>query len=121
MNLDKPGRMTAFAAAGEAQAASIAPPPQLMPLTTPADTSLSWDALNGHLDGRVVLLVGVNGSGHVNTARVTESSGDPTLDDHALRSVRGWRFAVPADHPDGLSGEVPMRFSSRDDRIANVP
>jgi periplasmic protein TonB len=43
------------------------------------------------------------------------------LDEHALRSVRGWRFAVPLDRPNGLSGELPMRFSSQGDRIAQLP
>jgi protein TonB len=34
-----------------------------------------------------------------------------------LRSVQGWRFAVPPGYPDGLSGELPMRFSSQDGRV----
>jgi protein TonB len=58
----------------------------------------------------------VDGAGRVQGASVIASSGDPILDRHALRSVRGWRFAVPADHPDGLSGELPMRFSSQQGR-----
>jgi len=59
----------------------------------------------------------VDGEGRVLHARVVASSGDPILDAHALRSVQGWRFAVPPGHPDGLSGELPMRFSSQDGRV----
>ena len=55
----------------------------------------------------------VDATGRVGNASVIASSGDPILDQHALRSVRGWRFAVPPGHPDGVSGELPMRFSSQ--------
>ncbi|MDE2247219.1 MAG: energy transducer TonB [Xanthomonadaceae bacterium] len=105
----------------EAQARVPAPPPELVPLAMPSDTSQSWDELRGHLDGRVLLHVEVDASGRVSAASVAESSGDPILDTHALRSVRGWRFAVPPDRPDGFSGELPMRFSSRGDGIAKLP
>jgi periplasmic protein TonB len=102
-------------------AAAHAAPVELLPLTTPVDASMSWDELRGHLDGRVVVHVAIDGSGRVTTSSLVESSGDPVLDEHALRSVRGWRFAVPGDRPDGLSGELPMHFSSRGERIASVP
>ena len=105
---------------GAAQA-SVPPAPELVPLAMPSDTSQSWEELRGHLDGRVLLHVEIDGSGRVSAASLGESSGDPVLDAHALRSVRGWRFAVPPDHPDGLSGELPMRFSSQGDRIAQLP
>ena len=110
---DRPGR-------GESQAAAL-PPAALLPLAMPSDTSQRWDELRGHLDGRVVLHVDIDGRGRVAAAGISESSGDPVLDEHALRSVRGWRFAVPADHPEGISGELPMHFSSRGDGIARVP
>jgi protein TonB len=106
---------------GDASQAAVLPPAPLQPLAMPSDTSQRWDALRGHLDGRVVLHVDINGRGQVDAAAITESSGDPVLDDHALRSVRGWRFAVPVDHPEGISGELPMRFSSRGAGIARVP
>ncbi len=99
--------------AGTVQAAVSAPPTILQPLATPDDTSQSWAQLRGHLDGRVIVQVLVDATGRVGRARVVASSGDPILDEHALRSVRGWRFAVPPGHPDGLSGELPMRFSSQ--------
>jgi periplasmic protein TonB len=106
--------------AGDAQA-SMPPPPELVPLAMPSDTSQPWYKLRGHLDGRVLLRVDIDGAGQVRSASVSQSSGDPVLDEQALRSVRGWRFAVPPDRSDGLSGELPMRFSSQGDRIAQLP
>jgi periplasmic protein TonB len=104
-----------------AQASATAPPPELVPLTTPSDTSQPWYQLRGHLDGQLRVHVDVDGSGQVRSASIRQSSGDPILDAHALRSVRGWRFAVPMDHPDGISGDLPMRFSSQGDRVAQLP
>jgi protein TonB len=97
------------------------PPAPLEPVAMPYDTTMPWYKLRGHLDGRVVVHVDTDGRGQVDRASVVESSGDPVLDDHALRSVRGWRFAVPADQPDGVSGELPMRFSSHQDSLARAP
>jgi protein TonB len=105
----------------DAAQASVPPTPELVPLAMPADTSQPWYELRGHLDGRVLLHVDIDGAGQVRSASVSQSSGDPVLDEHALRSVRGWRFAVPPDRSDGLSGELPMRFSSQGDRIAQLP
>lgn len=93
---------------------------ELIPLTTPSDNSQPWYKLQGHLDGRVVLHLTIDGTGRVITADMRESSGDPILDDHALRSVRQWRFAVPPGHPDGLSGDLPMRFASRSRDVASA-
>lgn len=104
--------------AGGAQAA--VPSPALVPLSMPADATQPWHRLRGHLDGRLRVHVEVDAGGRVQAARVTESSGDPVLDAHALRSVSGWHFAVPADHPAGLRGELPMRFSSQGNRVAQV-
>ena len=105
-------------AASEATAPEVASRVPLHPVAMPSDSSSSWDSLRGHLDGRVLLHVDIDGHGDVRDAQVTESSGDPVLDQHALRSVRGWRFAVPADHPQGISGELPMRFSSHAESAA---
>ena len=93
-------------------AAAPASAPALRPVSTPPDTTLPWDALRGHLDGRAVVHVRVDGSGRVSALSLAQSSGDPVLDDYALRSVRGWRFAVPPEDPDGLSGDLPLLFSS---------
>jgi protein TonB len=103
-------RVTALADAGPVTLPATAP--ELVPLTTPADTSLSWEQLRGHLDGHVVLQVSVDGRGRVNAASVAQSSGDELLDTHALRSVWHWRFAVPEGNVSGLHGEVPVRYAS---------
>jgi len=92
----------------------------LQPVAMPNDTTQPWYTLRGHLDGRVVVHVDTDDRGKVDRASLVESSGDPVLDDHALRSVRGWRFAVPADHPAGVSGELPMRFSSHGSAVARA-
>lgn len=96
------------------EAAPPAPPASLQPMATPDDTSQSWDQLRGHLDGRVIVQLQVDAAGRVDRASVAVSSGDPVLDQDALHSVRGWRFTVPPGHPDGLGGELAMRFSSQD-------
>lgn len=94
-----------------AEAGPVAAPRTLTPLDTPAGPT-PYVALRGHLDGRVVLHVDVDGAGRVADAAVERSSGDPILDAHALATVRRWRFAVPAGHPEGVSGQLPMRFDS---------
>lgn len=93
----------------------------LVPLSMPADTSQPWSRLRGHLDGRLSVHLVVDAQGRVSAASLGQSSGDPMLDEHALRSVRRWRFAVPPDHPEGVSGELPMRFSSHPDGVARAP
>lgn len=117
----RPSRRSIYRPAVDETPVPLAQPPALIPVATPSDNSQSWDVLRGHLDGRVVMHVDIDGGGRVTGSRISQSSGDPVLDEHALRSVRGWRFAVPADHPDGIDGELPMRFSSRGDRIAKLP
>lgn len=113
-------RRSSAAAIGESGIEVTRAPIALLPLSMPADTSMSWDALRGHLDGRVRVRLTIDGEGRVLTAHLADSSGDPVLDGHALRSVRGWRFAVPAGHRGGISGELSMVFASADTRIAGV-
>ena len=103
-----------------ARADEAAPPPELVPVAMPA-APVSWSRMEGHLRGRVLLHLAIDGGGRVTDAALAESSGDPVLDAHALATVRGWRFAVPADHPDGFSGDLPMRFTSGDGRVAQAP
>lgn len=86
-------------------------PPRLVPLSMPADPT-PYVALRGHLDGYVGVHVNVDAQGRVLDAAVAESSGDPVLDAHALATVRRWRFAVPPGHPQGLAGDLSMRFDS---------
>ncbi|MEO9080059.1 MAG: energy transducer TonB [Rhodanobacter sp.] len=93
----------------------------LQPLSTPDDNTQSWASLHGHLDGRVRMHVDTDARGDVLAARVVESSGDPILDQHALRSVRRWRFAVPPDQPQGVSGELSMRFTSGNQGLVRLP
>lgn len=93
----------------------------LQPLTTPDDNTQSWQSLRGHLDGRVLMHVETDANGVVRTARVVQSSGDAILDQHALRSIRRWRFTVPADQPLGVSGELSMRFTSGHQNLAQLP
>ncbi|MGA0588502.1 energy transducer TonB [Dyella sp. KRB-257] len=98
-------------ASSEAAAATAPSPPELVPVSMPALSS-RYAALQGHLDGSVVLAVRVDGAGRVLDAAVTRSSGDAVLDAHARAVVAGWRFAVPPGHPQGFSGELPMRFGA---------
>jgi protein TonB len=110
----------ATAVAHSAPAMTPAPAPELIPLAMPSEHGTPYDELRGHLDGRVVVHVNVDGHGDVTRASVAQSSGDAVLDAHALRSVRGWRFAVPVDRPSGLSADLPMQFSSRDGPLAST-
>jgi protein TonB len=103
-----------------AQAEPLAPPPELLPVSMP-QAPMSWSQMEGHLQGRVLLHLAIDGSGRVADAALAESSGDPVLDEHALATVRHWRFAVPADHPDGFSGDLPMSFTSSERQVAQLP
>lgn len=99
----------------QAQAAitPAAPPgsePTLVPVSTP-DASLPTSQMEDHAVGNVVLHLTVDGQGHVTHAAVAQSSGDSMLDANALAIAQRWRFAVPADHPQGISGDLPLRFS----------
>lgn len=83
--------------------------PSLTPIDMPSlPGSLFGRTASGH--GRVVLRLSVDGDGRAQTASVAQSSGDAALDDRAVRMALGWRFAVPADHPAGLTGQLVMRF-----------
>lgn len=112
------------APSGKAEAAVQASPPapvELVPISMPVHP-VPYAAMRHHLDGRVLLHLQVDRGGRVTAAAVATSSGDAVLDAHALATVRDWRFAVPAGHPDGLSGELPMRFTVGDDRqLAQAP
>lgn len=55
--------------------------------------------------GTVVLMVDISTSGGAESVRILRSSGFPTLDQEALRAVRGWKF-----QPARLGGvKVPSR------------
>lgn len=97
-----------------------APVAQALPALTPIDMPAlpaSWWQRTGFASGRVVLRLSVNAEGRVEQADVSQSSGNPELDQRALRTVAHWRFAVPNDQSHGLIGSLVMRF---DDTLPNV-
>jgi protein TonB len=79
-------------------------PVDMPPLATP------WLQRLAFASGRVVLQLSIDGEGRVGQAAVAESSGNAGLDERALRTATRWRFAVPGDHPNGLTGQLVMRF-----------
>lgn len=83
----------------------------LVPISMPS-ASLPFSRMRHHDAGRLILHVVVNGSGDVTSATVAQSSGDGILDANAVAIAQRWRFAVPADHPQGISGDLPMRFTA---------
>ncbi|AIF46284.1 energy transducer TonB [Dyella japonica] len=88
-------------------------PADTLPTLTPVDMPslpAAWLQRTAFASGRVVLRLTVDGEGRVGQAVVAESSGNAGLDDRALRTAEHWRFAVPGDHPEGLSGLLVMRF-----------
>jgi protein TonB len=105
----------------EDAALAQAAPVELVPVAMPS-RPVPYQAMRRHLDGQVLLRLRVDGQGRVAAAAVAVSSGDAVLDAHALDTVRGWRFAVPPGHPEGVGGELPMRFTLGDDRrLAQAP
>jgi protein TonB len=95
-------------------------PLMLQPVATPV-SSLPTSRMEDHAVGNVLLHLTVDGQGQVTAAAVAQSSGDPILDTNAMEIARHWRFAVPADHPQGLSGDLPMRFSGDSAQMAQMP
>lgn len=85
--------------------------PSLTPIDMPALPTSLLERV-APMNGRVVLRLEVGGDGYVHGASVSETSGDAALDDRAVRTVLHWRFAVPADHADGLTGQLVMRFDT---------
>ena len=67
------------------------------------------------IGGRVLLIVRVGVDGRVADVRVSQSSGQPALDESALSAVRGWRFepARQGGQPVALSVNIPIQFSIR--------
>lgn len=65
------------------------------------------------LEGVVVLAVSLNANGRPVKVEVKRSSGHGSLDETAMRSVRGWQFepARRAGHPVAADVEVPLRFA----------
>lgn len=97
-------RLVTTAAARTTEALPTLTPIDMPPLATP------WLQRLAFASGRVVLQLSIDGEGRVGHAAVAESSGNAGLDDRALRTATHWRFAVPGDHPNGLTGQLVMRF-----------
>jgi protein TonB len=98
--------------------------PTPLPTLTPVDmpsASAAWFGAPEAVSGRVLLHLSVDGSGRVKRASVAESSGHAGLDDRAVRTALSWRFAVPANHPDGLDGVLVMRFGDDAGPVARLP
>jgi protein TonB len=89
----------------------------LVPIATPTST-LPTSRMAHHAVGNVLLHVTVDGQGQVIAASVAQSSGDDVLDANAMLIARHWRFAVPADHPQGLGGDLPIHFAGE---LAHTP
>ncbi len=117
----RPAMRAALQATPAAVIAPSAPPRTLVPLSMPADSSLRWEVLRGHLDGSAVVHLTLDPTGHVGAAELVRGSGDPVLDAYALRSVRRWRFAPPGDRGGVSSGDLSMRFSSAAARASGAP
>ena len=114
----------AVAAAKPHQAAPKPVRPAPLPALTPIDmpsASASWFGASEAASGRVVLHLAIDGRGRVKRASIAESSGHAALDDRAVRTVLGWRFAVPAGHPDGINGSLVMRFADEARPVARLP
>lgn len=97
-----------------AQASAVAADaetPMLTPIDMPSAPP-SFFSRRVAREGSVLLHLSVDGQGRVIHAAVDQSSGDPELDQEAVQIVQRWRFAVPADHPEGISGNLPMRFAA---------
>lgn len=73
------------------------------------------DAYSHGQQGRVLLEVRVGADGHVETIRISKSSGVPSLDQAALQTVRSWRFqpARRGGEAVGFTITVPVRFAIR--------
>ncbi|RDS82110.1 energy transducer TonB [Dyella monticola] len=91
----------------------------LIPVSMPV-TSVPVARMESHAVGELVLHLRVDGQGQVIDAFVAQSSGDAVLDANAIAMARRWRFAVSADRPQGMSGDLPMRFTGVSARLAQV-
>lgn len=85
--------------------------PRKLPINPPPPYPL--DALNAGIEGRVLILVSIRSDGRVADARISDSSGSPSLDQAALATVRSWRFepARRDGRPVAYDVVVPVRFT----------
>lgn len=97
-----------------------AEPVAWIPVSMPMST-IPFTRARDHSIGNVVLHLVVDGQGQVTGATLVQSSGDAVLDVNAVAMARHWRFAVPADHPQGFSGDLPLRFTTASAQLAQTP
>jgi periplasmic protein TonB len=91
-----------------------------VPISMPV-SSLPYVQMRDHGAGHLVLHLVIDGQGQVAQVSLAQSSGDDVLDANALALARGWRFAVPMDHPQGFSGDLPLSFGSEVAQFAQMP
>jgi periplasmic protein TonB len=91
-----------------------------VPVSMPV-SSVPFTQMRDHGVGHLVLHLVIDGQGQVAQATLAESSGDAVLDANALAMARHWRFAVPVDHPQGFSGDLPLSFGSGAAQFAQMP
>jgi periplasmic protein TonB len=96
--------------------AAVAWVPVSMPMS-----SLPYVEMRDHGVGNLVLHLVIDGQGQVAQASLAQSSGDAVLDANALAVARRWRFAVPPDHPQGFSGDLPLSFGAGAAQFAQMP
>jgi protein TonB len=64
---------------------------EAVPLETPSP-AYPDTARRRHLEGTVVAEIKIDEKGRIESARATQGSGSPLLDDAALAAVRSWRY-----------------------------
>lgn len=84
-------------------------------------SSIPFARMRHHDAGNLVLHLVVDGQGQVTQVSLVQSSGDAVLDADALTIARQWRFAVPPDHPQGFSGDLPLSFTAANAQFAQTP
>ncbi|MBE1162981.1 energy transducer TonB family protein [Dyella acidiphila] len=95
--------------------AAVAWVPVSMPMS-----SLPFAQMRDHDAGDLVLHLVVDAGGQVTQATLAQSSGDAVLDANAVAIAHNWRFAVPADHPLGFSGDLPLSFGTTSAQLAQM-
>jgi protein TonB len=112
-----------------ASAPAVAPVPPVVPrghaiawvpVSMPV-SSIPFVRMRHHDAGHLVLHLMVDEQGQVAQATLAQSSGDAVLDANALAIARQWRFAVPTDHPQGFSGDLPVSFTAATAQLAQTP